>query len=291
MDNMPDLSKNALREYISNSEMRVIVDGVFNARMSADIAKKFDSGEYDFAINEQKNCIKELQSLNIKYPANAKPVFYMYIVPDDNFVELLKYPHNNRKGGGKPVASYDLDGFNSAYGASQNTLTFTKAISIDKHVNNIHEYAHLIQGEFAMPSQFFCEGFAELVPWYALQYESRVPEHFAMMKSLKKIYSANDLINSGNFLDVVENKTCSFQPSYISAYLWSRAVTEQIRKKFNLSREQTIQKLLEFYAFTGRRNQFFVIELAHLIGMDPDKLLNSTEYQMEMLKQIEQEIG
>lgn len=35
-----DKPRDALREYIDKSELRVIIDGVFNVRMSKDIAKK-----------------------------------------------------------------------------------------------------------------------------------------------------------------------------------------------------------------------------------------------------------
>ena len=289
MTNTIEIPKSALREYIDDSQTRVIIDGVFHARMSSMIAEKFDSGLYDLALQEHANCIKELQTLDIKYPANAKPIFYIYIVPDEDFIELLQYPYKNLKSGGKPVASYDIDGFNSAYGTSQNLLTGDDKNTITRHVNRIHEYAHLIQHQFAFCSKLFGEGFAELIPWYALEYESKVPEHLTAMKSLEKIYTANELISSVEFSDRIEGKTCSFQPSYISSYLWSRAVVEQIRSKFNLSRKQAIQKFLEYYAFSGVRQQFFVIELANFIGMDAEKLLNSNEYQNAVLKQIETE--
>ena len=289
MTNIPEIPKSALREYIDNSQMRIVVDGVFHARMSSAIAEKFDSGVYDSALQEHANCIKELQSLDIKYPGKATPIFYIYIVPDEEFIELLNYPYKNLKAGGKPVASYDIDGFKSAYGTSQNLLTGNDKFTITRHINRIHEYAHLIQHQFAFCSHLFGEGFAELIPWYALEYESKVPEHLDAMKSLEKIYTANELISSVEFSDRVEGRTCSFQPSYISSYLWSRVVVEQIRSKFNLSRKQAIQKFLEYYAFSGVRQQFLVIELANFIGLDADKLLNSNEYQKAVLKQIETE--
>ena len=279
-----------LREYIDKSELRIVIDGVFCARMSKSLAKKFDAGLYDAVLNEHKKCIRELQKLNVKYPASAKPVFYVYIVPDDNFAELLQYPYKDRKGGGKPVASYDMNGFNSAYGTSQNLLLDNGKISVVKHINNIHEYAHLIHGQFSFCARMYGEGFAELIPWYALEYEKKVPEHLADMKSLQKIYTANELLESVAFSDKVSEKTCSFQPSYISAYLWTRAVAEHICKKYKLSRKQAVQKFLELYAFTKYGKQHFIYELAKLTGMDAEKLLHSTEYQIKELKKIEKEI-
>ena len=279
----------ALREYINKSELRIISND-FRVRMSKTIAKSFDSGLYDSVLNEHKKCIRELKSLDIKYPANAKPVFYMYIVPDDRFIELLDFPYKNTKGGGRPVASYDMDGFNSAYGTSQNLLLDNGKISVTKHINHIHEYAHLIHQQFRVCPRIFGEGFAELIPWYALEYEKKEPEHFKAMSALDKIYTANELLESVAFSDKVPEKTCSFQPSYISSYLLSRAIAERIRIKYKLSRKQAIQKLLELYGFTKYGKQWFILELAEILGMNAEKLLNSTEYQIKMLKQIEKEI-
>ena len=283
-------TQDALREYIKQSEHRVIIDGLFCARMSSDIAKKFDAGEYNAQIDEHKKCINELNKMQIKYPSNAKPVFYLYVVPDENFAELLQYPYKNRKGGGKPVNSYDMDGFNTAYASSQNLLLSDKPVGVSQHVNNIHEYAHLIQGQFGHDAQMFQEGFAELVPWYVMEYEKKNPMHLTAMRSMNKIYTANELLSSVDFTSGrLPNMTCSFQPSYMSSYLWVRAVVEHMRSKFNLSRVSVIQKFLELYRDIKFGKQLFVKELAKEIGMDADKLLNSTEYQNAVLKQIETE--
>lgn len=279
-----------LREYIENSEKRIITDGVFFARMSKSIAKKFDSGVYDVMLCQHKKCIRELKKLNIKYSANAKPKFYVYIVPDENFTELLQYPYKNRKGGGRPVPSYDFDSFNSAYGTSQNRMIDSEKIEITKHINLVHEYAHLIHHQFGFGAQMFGEGFAEMIPWYALEYEKKVPEHFASMKSMEKIYTANELLESVSFSDTVSGKTCSFQPSYMSSYLWTRAVVEHIRKKYKLSRFDSVQKFLELYNLTTYGKQWFIMELAEILDMDSDKLLNSVDYQIEELQKIEKEV-
>lgn len=281
---------NALQEYIKSSELRVIIDGVFSARMSSDIAKNFDAGKYNIAISEHKKSIVELETMNIIYPAKARPVFYMYIVPDENFIELLNYPYKDRKGGGRPVDSYDMDSFNSAYGTSQNLLDYVDELPIDKHINNIHEYAHLIQGQFGYKSNMFAEGFAELVPWYVLEYEKLVASHVESIKGMKKIYTANELLNSVSFSDRVPGKTCSFQPSYVSSYLWVRSVVEHIRVKYNLSRIGAVQKFLELYRMVKFDKQWFVMDLANEIDMDVDKLLDSVEYQVEQVNQIIKEV-
>ena len=279
-------TQDVLYEYIKKSERRVIIDGVFCARMSPDMAKNFDAGHYDIRIAEHTKCINELNKIQIKYPSNAKPIFYLYIVPDENFAELLRYPYKDRKGGGKPVSCYDIDGFNTAYGSSQNLLASDKPISMEQHINNIHEYAHLIQHQFGSDAQMFGEGFAELIPWYVMEYDNKNSLHFAAMRSMDKIYTANELLSSVKFSDKVPNMTCSFQPSYMSSYLWVRAVVEHIRSKFNLSRVDATQKFLELYRNIKFSGQLLAAGLAKEIGMDVDKLLNSTEYQVAVLKQM-----
>lgn len=62
----------------------------------------------------------------------------------------LKSIYDNGKGIGKSVKCYDLDGFNSAYGLSQNMLeNRPKEISsISLIVNEINELAHIINSQF-----------------------------------------------------------------------------------------------------------------------------------------------
>lgn len=117
-------------------------------------------------------CLNMINTLEIKYPGNANPVFYIYIVPDDNYSKLLKIPStfDKGKGGGKPVRCYDLDGFNSAYGLSQNMLEnkLDKDKNISRIENKIHELSHIIHSQFFLINQTICEGFAEALPLFAL---------------------------------------------------------------------------------------------------------------------------
>ena len=284
------MPNDALREYIEKSEKRVIIDGVFNARMSKDIAKSFDAGLYDVKLNDHKKCVNELKTINIKYPENTNPVFYIYIIPDETSVELLRYPYKDHKKIGKPVNSYDSDGFSLAYGSSQNFLIDNGPISTESHVNLIHEYAHLIYNQFGVGrDRWFAEGFAELVPWYVLEYENRVPKHLVTMKSLDKIYTVNELLDPVVFSDAIPGERCAYQPSYISAYLAVRAIVEHIRVKYKLSRFEAVQKVLELVYNIKCRQQWFVRDLTQAIDMDMEKLLNSTEYQIATLNQIEHE--
>lgn len=280
----------ALQKYVEHSEKREIIPGKFYARMSPDIAKNFDSGMYDIKLDDHKKCIYELDTLGIRYPLNVQPKFYMYIVPDENFIELLNMPHKRLKSGGCPVPSYDADGFIAAYGTSQNLLVDNgKSVDIMKHINLVHEYAHLIKAQFCFGAVAFAEGVAELIPWYVLEYEGLVPSHFAAMKSMKKIYTMKDLLNIRTLPVKDFMQRCSFQPSYMSAYLWVRAVVERMRVKYNLSRVAVVQKFLEFYRDSGHDKVWFVMDLAKETGMDVDKLLGSAEYQVEALKQVEKE--
>ena len=286
------IANNDLKEYIQDSELRVVVPGLFHVRMSKDIAKRFDSGLYDIALAEHKQCINELQNIGVEYPDRKKPIFYLYIVPDNNFVKLLNWPINssNVKGAGCQVPAYDTDGFDSAFGSNESLLVRDKQRSLSAHIVLIHEYSHLILNQFKVRAVGLEEGFAELVPWYVLDYEKQLPLHLAAMKSMKRIYTINNLLNMrGRLLHEDFIQYCSFQPSYMSAYLWTRAVVEHIRVKYSLSRIDAIKKFLDFYHNSNMDRQWFVRDVAENFDMDYDKLLNSTEYQTEVINQIEQE--
>ena len=60
-------------------------------------------GVYTNFLTRIENEMKMLDKLKIKYPANAKPILYIYVVPDDNFTFLLQMPtlfSKDKKSGG-----------------------------------------------------------------------------------------------------------------------------------------------------------------------------------------------
>lgn len=89
--------RDKLREYIKNSELRIFNKKI-KIRLSSELAKKYDKGIYtNYLIRLQKE-LEMLEKLQIKYPSNAKPFLYLYIVPDDNFIKLLQVPSTFSKG-------------------------------------------------------------------------------------------------------------------------------------------------------------------------------------------------
>ena len=232
-----EYQKDKLKEYISNSEIRIFSKEL-KICLSKELAIKYDKGIYKNEINKiYRNILKINNNLGIKYPANASPIFYVYIVPDENFKELLNYPeYLKTSGGGKPVPSYHLDGFNYAYGLSQNMLEnkSEEYINIDREVNDIHELAHLIHSMFFKKNRFISEGFAEAVPLYTLGYENKFEEYKQYLKLLspEEIYSARELIekekNSTYGTEPRNNKSCSYNQSYISSYLFVKIILETI---------------------------------------------------------------
>lgn len=276
-----------LRLYIEKSELRTISDHL-KVRLSKDLAQKFDAGVYASFISLCSECINQISSLNIKYPAKAKPVFYIYIVPDEDFIELLNYPFPDKKGGGRPVSCYDLDGFVTAYGISQNLCTENhKFASIDCIENNIHEFAHNVHHMFfGDKNRLIAEGFAETLPLYLLGYEEKFEEHRNLIVNIKQeqIYTTEELIvmeKEGTFgrKTRVENKSCSFDWSYISSYLFVRGYIIVLERKFNISKFEAMQKFLEILTSSSYCNQFLIFELADIIDCTHNKLLNSKYIQ------------
>ena len=290
--------KDILREYIKNSVLREYSSSL-KVRLSKELAEKYDNGIYDDYLKELQSNIENVESLNIKLPGNANPVFYLYIVPDENFDAYLRIPpvFSGNKKGGKPVNCYDNDGFNSAYGISQNVAEdFNPYVTIDRKVNNIHEVAHIFQHHFYMGNQVFGEGFAETIPLYGLNLENDFDKHKELLKSLKEedIRTAKELIEearNGIFgkKTHVEKSTCSFRESYISSYLLVRGIIETIKDNTNCSKEEAIQIYLEFIKSSPNNNEYLVADIADFIGVPIDMLLNGKDLQISTLNKIIEE--
>ena len=284
---------NKLKEYIDASVLRKVSNS-FCIRLSKELAIKYDSGIYKEAINNLDSFIQEINNLNIKYPGNARPIFYLYVVPDEEFMELLNFPHQNSKSGGKPVTSYDLDSFNTAFGISQNILENfpNKENTLAKNINNIHEFAHLVHGQFFSKNRILNEGFAECLPLYTMNYESKFDEHRNEIKNINidEILSAKQLLNmekEGIFhIRTSHARTCSFDQTYMSSYLFVRGCIERLAEKYSLNRIEATQKFLEVVRYSTCIDEDLIIYLANEINMSQDELLNDKTLQLNVIKNI-----
>lgn len=286
---------NALKEYIKNSELRVVNDR-FRVRLSADLAKKYDNGVYKNALNLLISHIDAINSLKIKYPNGENPVFYMYVVPDKNFAELLAYPYKDRRGGGRPVDSFEKDGFSAAYGTSQNMLAnHSETESVSQRENSIHEFAHMVHGMFFNTHlPILGEGFAEVIPLYSLKMEEQFDEHRNVIINMDdaQIFTVRDMYKmcqDGSFYtkNRVPNKSCSFDWSYISSYLFVRGYIMQIAKKFRINRLKATQKFLDIMYDIQRDGVGLFVDMAAVIDMQPDELIDSKKLQKIAKKDIE----
>lgn len=285
-----------LREYIKNSELRNFSEEI-KIRLSKDLALKYDQGCYNEYLENMKKCFDMINTLKIQYPGKAKPILYIYIVPDDHYSKLLRIPSkfDKGKGGGRPVSCYDIDGFNSAYGLSQNILEnkFKNEYNISKIANEIHELSHIIHGQFFSTNLIICEGFAETLPLYILNLEDKFEEHKKMLMELdeNQILTAQEILDSekdGSFGSVamLPNKSCSFRISYISSYLFVRGCIETIIENHNFSKVQAIQYFLEVVKQSNCRNEWLIYDIADAIGISRDELLNGKEFQIKALNSI-----
>ena len=227
-----------------------------------------------------------IDRLNIKFPGNAHPILYVYIVPDDNYAELLNFPsiYDNGKGGGKPVCCYILENK-----SSEETDIFVIE-------NEIHELAHIIHSQFFNKNQFICEGFAEALTLYGLGFEEIFDEHRNSIINLNEdqIFSAKELLNSEKFnsygtKSISQNVSCSFRLSYISSYLFVRGCMETIVKKHNLSKEQSIEYFLEIVRESDYVNEWLIFDIADALDLPREELLNGKQMQLEILKSLSKE--
>lgn len=283
--------KDTLKIYIENSVL-INANENFRIRLSKELAKKYNDGLYENGVKHFENYIQQINSLNLIYPGNAHPVFYVYIVPDKDFVDLLQYPYPERQGGGRPVSSYDIDGFSTAYGVSQNLIeSQTEELpNISRIVNNIHEFAHLIHSQFFNKNRFISEGFAETLPLYTLGYEQKFDEYRNAIKNIdeSQIFSAKELLkmdknDSFGRNALIPNRSCAFDLAYISSYLFVRSCVEKTASKFNLNRAQATQKFLETVRSSQCSGEWLVYDLAFALDLSKDELLSGKSIQINTL--------
>lgn len=291
---------NKLQKYIKDSIL-VEENEFLNLRMSKELFSKYQSGIYTEALKNWISYIKKVQDIGIKYPANANPKFYIYIVPTEDFIELLSFPmqYKEFKGGGKPVSSYDLDSFNAAYGTSSNFLENKKEESAVVIANHIHELAHLVHSMFfTNKGTVLEEGFADAFVFYTMGYEDIVNEHKICISSLTRnmILTAEELIRlekenqflNSSFIENALAKSCSFQKSYVSSYLLVRGMIEAIEKNFSLDKKAATQKFLEIVRTTNSWNEYLIFELADAIGLEREELLSGKSIQMAIISKIKE---
>ena len=162
-----------------------------------------------------------------------------------------------------------------------------------QEVNTIHELAHLVHSMFFNKDRLISEGFAEALPLYTMDYESIWKEHQQMLKDLPedKILSAQQLIeitsnNNFNIGAVMPNKSCSFDYSYISSYLFVRGCLEVIASKFNINKVEATQMFLEIVKQSNSYNQWLIYDIANAIGIPQEKLLKSKEIQINTIRNL-----
>ena len=274
--------KNLLRKYVQNSCLRIFNEIIY-IRLSEDLAKNYDNWLYNNYINSIYNAYKQLLSLELKQPCNGIPNLYVYIVPDDNYSELLSYPKKYNKwiGWGRPVKCYDLDWYIQAYGVTQNLcINYPEKPIISKIENNIHELTHIICGQFAYKWATISEWLSETVPLYILDYENLFPEHKDAILSLKQndIFTASELFNSENdnsfwTTSIYTNKTCSFRYSYMSSYLFIRWLLETIVEIKWFSKVWALQCLLELLKNSEYGKEWLIADISDELWLNPNKII------------------
>ncbi len=286
--------KDNLLEYINNSELRVFSNNI-KLRLSKELVSKYDEGVYTNYLTRFQLELDMLMALKIKLPGNAKPNLYLYIVPDENFIKLLSVPPlftKDQKGGGRPVKCYDLDGFNLAYGVSQNLLE-NNDDSDSISINEIHEISHIILGQFLLGNQAISEGIAEAFPLYVLNLEERYTEHKNIISTLKQdqIYNMKELITkskNGTYGNdaIVKNKACSFRMSYISSYLFVVGILKTIEEKYDFATSDSIQYFLEILRKSRCSNEWLIYDIANYLELPKEQLLEEKKMQLKALNLI-----
>ena len=287
--------ENKLAKYIEKSEIRELSKNI-KIRMSKEIAQKYDKGLFSKSLNRIQELYNKIKEINIKYPGNADPVLYIYIVPKEKYSELLKIPaiFDKGTGGGKPIKCFDLDGYNEAYGISENLLE-NKNINegISKTENETHELSHIVQSQFCYKNAIISEGFAEMLALYILDMEKDFTDYKKALASLKDedIYTAKELLNSERdktfgTAELIPNRTCSFRLSYISSYLFIRGCIKTIEKNKSCSKIDALNNFLRILRNSTCTFEWLIFDIANSLKIDKEQLLNGKELQLCTLKEI-----
>lgn len=286
------MENSALKNYLENT-LLIKVNDFFAVKISTQLKDSL-SYIFDEAINAMGKIALNLANLNIKYPNLKNPKFYAYIVPNENFKEYLDFPEQfNVKGGGKPVECFEEDGFNCAYGMSVNMLQGFVNPPMHRHINHIHEFAHLIQSEFFM-NRILGEGFADAFCFYTLGFEDKFLPFNQTICQLKNddIFSVKQLMEfqkNGSFdfkRGTSQYNMCSFRLSYISSYLFVRACLEKIEKIYKCNRFQATQKFLDIMFEIKSFGFNMFCELSDKLGFDKDILINTNQEQLKIIEKI-----
>lgn len=287
--------KDLLREYIKYSNLRIFKE-IIRIRLSDDLLKNYDDWLYNNYLNSMYNSYQQLLSLNLKQPCNGIPNLYIYIVPDDNYSELLSYHDKYDKwiGWAKIVKCYDLDWYIQAHGVSQNLcLNYPENPLVSSKVNNIHELFHIICCQFANKWSTISEWLAESVPLYILNYENSFNRHKDAILSLAQedIFTVTELFfsekdNSFWTTSIGENRTCHFRYSYISSYLFVRWLLETITEIKWFSKVWALQYLLEFLKNSKNTYDWLIIDICNELWLNLDETINWRKLQNKAILSI-----
>lgn len=165
-----------------------------------------------------------------------------------------------------------------------------------------HEAAHVIHSAYFKKDFCACEGFAEVLPHYLLDFESKNLAHkkaiFALksedMLSLFSLNSPQEELNKNQVTQIQETATQSRYPQqsrpYLSAYLWMLGYIKRVEKqhvdvKGKTPKERAV-KATNLVLKKFSNTEFFsrpkrIKELADFIGLKSHDLLFETTLQQE----------
>jgi hypothetical protein len=282
------MSYERLREYIEKSELRIVNDN-FRVRLSPALAMKYDAGEYKNVINLCAMAIEKINAFGFEYPSRANPIFYLYLVPQGDG-QMLNLP-SGKINGGRPVASFDTDGFPRAYGLTASFMGMDTS-NVAVIIGNIHEFAHLVNSMYFIQSEgWLSEGIAEVFPYYLMDYEKIDEKHREMIASLTE----SDILNSETLIYgfdkyVDYSKPTQLRSAYISSYLLVRGILKQIEKKYNCDKISAMKKLMEYVRYDSmnlyNNKDYLVFSIADFIGMPREELHTGKSLQLSVQKNI-----
>ena len=278
-----------LKNYLDDSVL-ISFNDKLKIRLSKELEEKYNKGLYDAYINNFSNCIEIVDTLNLRYPCGAKPIYYLCIFPlDKGYLLDIPKPFDTKNGGGKPIKAHDLDSFNSAFGVTENQCLRTEYPDFSRQ-NTIHELIHLVSSMFFSKDRYINEGVAEAVTYYCFDYEDVFTNHRERLVEINEddLYTVKELLEQKEFgLKGIEGTNlCTYRYSYISSYLFMASILDHIKDKYNIDKKETAQILFEALRNTQNYNRWLVDDLADLIDEDSEEMYSTKKLQLEYLNKL-----
>lgn len=159
-------------------------------------------------------------------------------------------------------------------------------IDLQSEIGLTHELAHIIHGGYFRNLAQVSEGFAELLPHYLMNFETKNLKHQQAIANFNETEMQTlDFVNQNGMFarEEINGRETQQLKSYMSVYLWMLAYTKRLEKLYQKDKFETTNLMLEkFEPIDQLQNWHDKSQaLAELVKLSPNELMNGITLQKE----------